>query len=322
MNAIAADLVSRGALRCALLLFLGTGFAGVGLAQEIPPTTPHLRGNVERVVITEDVVQGSAASAQGEESRRQVLEYVDGRLVGQENFVPKDELVWDSTLEYNDGGQVVGWIARDQQGQIKWEYEYAYDSQGRLHREVTREGGHGIQEVLVYEYSNDRLVEETRYGPGNSVQWRKTYSYYDDGRIRSWSVFYPDGTRLKQVEEEYDDRGRLVKETHRDGIGTISLEIVYEYGLWSTPRSVEVFGGDGSLIRREERSFDSAGNVLQERVIRSGTEDRIEVVREYSYDVRGNWTTKRTIHLEVSGGDRSLTREKVTTREIWYAGDG
>ncbi len=321
MVSIHRTAVRRWVLLSANLLLFSMISVSEAATQELPPSTPDLRGLVERMVVTEEVVEGSAASAQGEESRRQVFEFEEGRLVGQDNYVPSDELAWESTFEYGRDGRVVSWTARDDGGQVKWQYEYAYDAQGRIEREVTRDGAGQIQEVLVYDYVEGRLAEETRYGPGNSVQWRKTYSYDQDGRSRTWSVFYPDGTRLKQVDEEYDERDRLVKETHRDGIGTVSMEIIYEYGLWPTPRSIEVFGGDGSLKRREERFFDAAGNVVEERVVRSGTDDRIEVVREYSYDRRGNWITERTLHLEVSGGARTVTREKVTRRKISYAGD-
>ncbi len=313
--------VLRRILLCAHLLLFGIVSVYAGVAQEPAPSTPDLLGRVERVVETEEVVEGSTASAQGAESRRQVFEFEDGRLIRQNNFVPADELTWESTLDYGRDGRVRSWTARDAEGRVKWRYEYSYDSQGRLEREVMRNGGEQIQEVVVYEYSEERLVEEVRYGPGNTVQWRKTYSYDEEENAHTWSVFYPDGTRLKQVQEVYDESDRLVEETHRDGIGTVSMEVIYEYGLWSEPRSVEVFGGDGSLKRREERFFDSTGNVVEERVLRSGTDDRIEVVREYSYDQRGNWITKRTLHLEIVGGNRSVTREKVTRRSISYTGD-
>ena len=321
MQFLRAFLMMCEVRRLLLLVLIAVSFVAFGSSQELSLPEPGVRGLVDQMVVTEEVVRGSSASAQGEENRRQVFEFDDGRLVRQRNFVPTDQLVWESTFEYDSDGNVVRWTAWDEEGREKWRYEYSYGPEDRLEREVVRDGAGRIEEVLVYDYTDDDLAEETRYGPANSVRWRKTYSHDEEDRLRTWSVFYPDGTRLKQVEERYDARGRLVREVQRDGIGTVSLEISYEYGLWSTPRSVSVFDGDGSLVRQEERRLDAGGNVLEEHVSRGDREEGSEVAREYDYDGRGNWIRKRTLHFELVDGRRTVTREKVTTRKINYAGD-
>lgn len=300
-------------------LLLATGAVVTVASQESSLPEPNLRGSVRRMIVVEEVVTGSSASAQGEESRRQEFEFDEGRLVRQNNYVPKDQLAWESTFEYDDAGNIVQWISRDGQGREKWRYEYSYGADGLLEREVLRNGGGRIEEVLVYDYSEGDLVEEIQYGSTNSVRWRKVYSSNNDERLRTWSLFYPDGTRLKQVKEQYDDRGRLVKEIHREGLGTVSLEITYDYGLWSVPRLVSVFDGEGSLVRREDRRLDVGGNVVEEHVSRGDLTDRSELLREYEYDRRGNWVRKRTVHYEVIDGRRAVTREKLTTRDIDYA---
>ncbi|MFP4152812.1 MAG: hypothetical protein ACLFSV_08185 [Alkalispirochaeta sp.] len=279
-----------------------------------------LFGPVDEVVVEEHIVSGSAASSQGAPERREVLRFDEGNLIEQLHFVPEDSLLWRSRYSYDENGRLLEWTSLTETGEPKWHYEYVYNEQGSLEREITRRPSGRIESVLVYEYVDGRVSEETMFGPDDTVQWRRAYEYSEDGRVVESTMFYADGTLIKHSVQEFDDEGRLERETFTNGIGVVFETYRYRYDAFAHPREVEVYDGTGSLVRTQIYEMDDAGNVQRERVVRNQENPAIEVVREYRYDRYGNWTQKRTINyaVEESEGEPTVTREKVVERTISY----
>ncbi|MFW6249870.1 MAG: hypothetical protein ACOC47_02120 [Alkalispirochaetaceae bacterium] len=251
-----------------------------------------------------------------------MLRFEKGVLVEQANYIPENKLLWRSIFDYNSDGRLSGWTSLDDGGNQRWRYEYRYTDTGLIEREIARGAGDSIEEIRVYEYQEDRMQEETLYGAGNQVRWRKAYRYDEEERTRSWSVFHSDGTRIKHVEEEFDQRGRIIREAHTDGLGAVYKEVFYEYGVWDAPVRVEVFDETGTLIRYVEYELDATGNIIAEEITREGEERQVLVLRKYSYDSYGNWTSRRTRSLVRTENTREVTREILVTREITYRDEG
>ncbi|MFW6328841.1 MAG: hypothetical protein ACOC28_01995 [Alkalispirochaetaceae bacterium] len=300
------------------LLATTLGLPPTALAQSSPPEPEDLFGPVSEVIIEERVVAGSSASSQGEGSRREVLRFENGRLTEQSNYIPRNNLLWNTSFHYQENGRLSSRTSVDGRGNLRWRYEYLYTDDGKLEREVVRGPGEVIEEILVYEYVSDRLQEQTMFDAGNRVRWRKAFRYDERNNRRSWSVFHADGTRIKQVEEEFDRQGRRIRESHTDGLGAVYTEVFYEYGIWDAPVRVEVFDGSGALIRYEVRQMDVAGNVILQEISRRDAERDVEIVRELTYDEHGNWTRENTRSVVITDGRRRVTREKLVTRDITY----
>ncbi len=283
-----------------------------------PDAAEDLVGPVSEVELRETVLRGSGSDADGRTSRRDILSFEDGRLVRQKRYEPADELLWESRRTYNDEGDLVDWRAIDSDDDVNWRYEYVYDSQGRVVREISYGTGDNLEQILLHEYHDDELVEDVMYGPDNSIQWRKAYDYGEEEDTRRWSVYYPDGTRIKQIRERVDERGRVVEETHRDQLGTTYERIEYTYGPFNHPVVEESYDGQGDLQRRTERQLDSRGNVVRERLMLPADDTERIVSRDYEYDEFGNWIRKRTTTEIVESDSRRVVEERVLRRTIEY----
>lgn len=287
-------------------------------AAQTPEAPSNLLGPVDQIEVSERILRGNSASLQGETSRRELLLFDDGELVEQFQFVPEDNFLWRSTLEYDSQGRVVDWRSFGPGGELNWRYEYTYDRQGRRRREIVYDSSGAIDRVLTREYENGRLAEEAMYNGNDSVEWRQAYEYSDDGQTKSWSTFYADGSRIKEVTQHFDEQGRLLEEIHVNELGVAYEKIQYEYGQSSEPEVVEVYNEQNELIRHEEYEFDQNGNAVVERVTRPKEEQTELIVRNYRYDSYGNWVQRRTTRYIIRDDVRSIVAEKVVRREISY----
>lgn len=286
-----------------------------------PDAAEGLVGPVSEVELRETVLRGLDAHTDGNTTRRDVLSFEEGRLVRQQRFEPADELLWESRRTYNDDGELLDWRAVDREDEVDWRYEYVYDSRGRVVREISYGAGDNLEQILLHEYRDDELVEDVMYGADNAIQWRKAYEYDEEEDTRRWSVYYSDGTRIKQIRETVDERGRVVEETHRDQLGTTYERIEYTYGPFNQPILVESFDGQGELQRRTERELDTRGNVTRERLMLPDDDTGRIVSRDYEYDEFGNWIRKQTTTEVVSSDSRRVVEEKVLRRTIEYEQD-
>jgi len=193
---------------------------------------------------------------------------------GDENYtlhLPVYELVRFTVLEepyaefsdftYNEKGQLISkrWEEWDET------YLYEYDDQGRLVKE-TEIDSDGDKMVYYYTYY-DTPYEcfDTRYGNGNNFSYglvktmtrSSTVAFYDNAR---WEYTY-----------EFDDQGRVIRETCVFPTDYVRDEIWYEYneqGLIS--HKVEHSYYDGPYDRESDYdseytfTYDSAGRMIQD----------------------------------------------------------
>ncbi len=313
--------VVRGGVLTALLILLmvmPVASASPAVVPPEPEAAEDLAGPVSEVELRETVLQGSDSDADQSTARRDVLQFEEGRLVRQERYEPADELLWESRREYSEDGELLDWRTVGVDDEIEWRYEYVYDSRGRLVREISYGAGGNLEQILLHEYHEDELVEDVMYGPDNAIQWRRAYEYDEGEDSRRWSVYYSDGTRIKQIRERVDERGRVVEETHRDQLGTTYERIEYTYGPFNDPIVEESYDGQGQLQRRTERELDTRGNVVRERLMLPDDDTERIVSRDYEYDEFGNWTRKRTTTEVVQSDSRRVVEEKVLRRSIEY----
>lgn len=311
--------------RLSVVLMVITTVPAVGVMAPTPEAAKDLVGpvetvEVEEVLLFDDSETGDAAEEE-EQSRRDILRFEDGNLVEQFRYQDDDQLSWHATREYDDEGRLVDWKAIGADEELNWRYEYAYDSEGRVVREVAYGEGGQLEEVLLREYQDNELVEDVMYGPDNTIQWRKSYDEDEEERTKQWSVYYSDGTRIKQIRQKYDGRGRVVEEIHTDQLGATYERLEYSYGPHDQPLEIREFDGSGDLQRRTEFELDEQGNVEEEQVSVPDNDTSERVSREFVYDDFGNWVRKRVVTELVADDDREVVEEKVVRRSIEYETD-
>jgi len=287
-----------------------------------PVIGEDLEGDVRRMEIHEKVLAGDMKEFQGRASRREVLVFDEGKLSKRITFLPEDRYLWKSTFSYDERGKLIGRSSYDEDGELKWRYEYDYDREGRLVREVSLDSREEVEQVLVYEYVDGRLVEEVMHDGRDTIQWRKTYSYDDQQRVQAWSMYYPDGTRIKKVRHSYDEQGRLVREQHTNELGIVYHDIHYRFsGASRQPSTITTYDGEGNLQRKETYEYNRRGNVRLKQVVLPREDYHELISHTYRYDHTGNWIRQRVTRYAVREEGRELIQEKVIQRKIEYKGE-
>ena len=169
-----------------------------------------------------------------------------------------------SDFVYNEKGQLISkrWEEWDET------YLYEYDEQGRLVKETEIDSDDDRMVYYYTYYDTPYAYFDTRYGSGTSFGYglvkkmtrSATISFYDNA---VWDYTY-----------EFDDQGRVIRETSVFPTDYVRDEIWYEYndqGLIS--RKVEHSYYDGPYDRESDYDseyvyiYDSAGRLVQEEAM-------------------------------------------------------
>ncbi len=287
------------------------------LAQPAVRPEIELSGPVLEVTIRERVLYGSTASTQGMADHKEVLQFEDGRVVEQRTYRPADSLSGRTEFHYDSAGRLVETANRDASGRVTWKYEYVYDEQGRLTREVAYGPSGLVDQVVVYEYAGNRLSETVRYGRGGDIEWRRIYEYKDE--TVSWEVLTAEGLRVKNVEQEYDFQGRLIREQHRDQYETVFDDIQFRFAERRQPERAIRYDGSGAVQQEDSYQYDRRGNVVRHETNRPGDNQSSRVTAIYQYDRWNNWIERTDRYFSVTDDNVTLTREKRIIRKIQYA---
>lgn len=296
-------------------------------ATPVPSAEPAVRPEIElsgpvvEVTVRERVLYGSSASTQGMADHREVLQFEDGRVVEQITYQPADSLSGRTEFRYDSAGRLVETSNRDAAGRVTWKYEYVYDIQDRLTREVSYGPAGLVDQVVVHEYAGRRLSETVRYGRSGDIEWRRLYDYKDE--TITWEVFTAEGLRVKNVEQEFDLQGRMIREQHRDQYETLFDDIRFRFSERQQPERQQPervirYDGSGTVQQEDRYRYDRRGNVVYHEVSRPGDDYRRRITSQYRYDRWDNWIERTDRYFSVTDDNIALTREKHIDREIRY----
>jgi hypothetical protein len=110
--------------------------------------------------------------------------------------------------------------------------------------------------------------------PGGVV---KEYRTGDDGAIQGWT------------EKEFDDRGRLLRESRKDAGGKVIRSREWTYD--SAGRAIKTVDRDskGDVVYLQERLYSDGGKLTKDYTEERG---RVTLWQEYAYDDKGNLTVE------------------------------
>jgi len=150
---------------------------------------------------------------------------------------------------------------------------YAYDSQGRLDKELsfTPEGEYTGYEVYLYD-SQNRLTGTTIYDAAGKETGKRTYTSFPDKRevVATWNFYY-DGRIPPPMKNllSYNEKGQWTKRT--------------EFGRNDKPDGVVTFDYDGN------GNFIKASNCCKYTYSHSYT---------YKFDNQGNWIEQQNTYSQ------------------------
>jgi len=290
--------------------FSGTTPGSSGTAEQIV-------GSVDEILTVERIEVGSAASSEGERTRQEVLTFSRGSVVERLRSFGGDQFRSRSRFSYDDQGRLVRWRGLDREGNILWEYRYEYDDRGNLTQETSTAGDGELLETTVYQYVGHQIVAEVLY-VDSRVEWRKTYRHDAAGNRSEWSLTDGEGIRFKHVEEFRDETGRTEREVHYDQFGAVLEEVFHAYDEIGRLVAVTTRDGTGSVLSRREYRYRGDGRILRDQTTIYEEDGTTTETVQYTYDEVGNWIHRETT-LEVGPeGDRTVVRRKIAERTITY----
>lgn len=247
------------------------------------------------------------------------IEYSFFGLKTAEHLYEQDgDIKWTIFYEYRNDNRIASKYAETTEGEILWRTDYEYDTDARLIKETTFDSNGKPDHTTVYEHQEDR-TEILAYDSKGALQWRKKIITPQNRNIRETYLYYPGGTRIKGIVEEFDAYGKKYTETHIDEIGTIFRRIETTYDIFGRPVGRTVFDHRGDVHRRIWFEYLPHGHVGLVRQVIPAENREEEYTYSYEIDKRGSWIYRRERAVIT---DDSLENPRVSTtietRDIEY----
>jgi hypothetical protein len=157
-------------------------------------------------------------------------------------------------------------------------HEYKYDQIGNTDQITIRNEEGGVEAHEIFKFDDQGvLLEEIRANEDYSVQFRKKISY--NGAHVSKEEFFDQANRLqREIVHETDEKGLLHSKLERNfEFGTMT-ENKYTYDEAGNQILDETFH-NGQLDFKNESRYDEYSNLVEERIVRLGVENCIEIIQ-------------------------------------------
>jgi hypothetical protein len=250
------------------------------------------------------------------------LEYTSFGAIKSKRIYSDDGTVnWTVSYQYKSNNKLKKKQAESPDGETLWSTSYDYDAKNRLIRKTTFDSEGDSDYTILYEYQADR-TEVLAYNAEGSLQWRKKIVTPKNRNTRETYFYYPEGTRIKVIVENFKSNDRIYEEIHIDEIGTVFRRIETEYDIFGRVTGRIVYDDQGNVHRRVWIEYLPHGHIgLVRQVI--PPDNRVEEHNySYKFDDRGSWIYRKEI---TTISDDSLKEPKVSTtiktRDIDYFSD-
>ena len=189
------------------------------------------------------------------------------------------------------------------------EYRFANDQQ-EMKLLAFNTTGNVISEKKFWSYSFDGTVVKYSY-TGRSV----TLTHYNSSGAEEYSQVYPENKST--VQYTYYDNGAIKTESVYDEYGTGILLQKYTYNTRGQMTERRKYYGDNMVKYFYTMTYDGNGNLLSTSLTGAGGYAGEKYTYRYSnYDSFGNWTMCVVFKQETPNSEKSV--EQITTRVIEY----
>ncbi|MFO7849523.1 MAG: hypothetical protein R6V67_06155 [Spirochaetia bacterium] len=242
----------------------------------------------------------------------------NGKIESKKLYDDNGSLKWTIEYSYGDNDRLQEETAVNEEEALVWRNTYSYDDAGRVLREVQYDKNNEPEYTKVYEYLDNR-IETIMYGPNGSVRWRRTDISHPDRNSKETYYYYPDGTRIKGIIEEYDSFGKITTEIHIDEIGSVFRRIETEYDELRRITGRKIYNHRDEIHRRVWINYLPNDQIETVRQVLPQEKREEEYIFSYKTDRRGAWIYREETMLINPGKDREkIKRTKIESREIDY----
>ena len=253
-------------------------------------TVTYPDGSTEDYLYNEDSGSIKTVTETDADDNQRLTSFGYHPLFGSPNYIAKPE----GTLKYDYYSN--GLLSKVASGDREVEYQYYYDTLGRLKDAETPTGN------AHYTYNEDGSRKSLTY----PNQMKVNYTYNNMGQLKGMETRKSDNTLLATFDYELSSTGLRtgVSEVISEGVNEVTAELSYTYDKLGrlTDAIRDIAGGTTSTTYE----YDIVGNRLAKWINDTSTAyiyNAIDQVTEeikngatttYTYDANGNLTTKTT----------------------------
>ena len=179
----------------------------------------------------------------------------------EEHYFSADESVEVSFFfEYNDNGQLIGTLEKDEDNEIVENRTFAYNSDGLLSKEYIHYLD-GTADEISYAYNEDLLLVSKVFVDSDGEKGNYHTFAYQNGKIISEAEFDSNDKLLTSQSFTRDEQNRLVEEnikTHDD-----AYRQVYVYNDGELPFQRKRYNNKNQLVERISYTYNENGNYTE-----------------------------------------------------------
>ena len=168
-------------------------------------------------------------------------------------------------FRYDQEGKLLEEETKDEHGEVTTRILYKYDEKGRLVSEkCINEEEKEVDWAVEYKYIGDssQIAEERRYGQDEEVLEIGLYQYDEAGNLISEKVLNDKGRLIRELNTDYDEKGRKEEVNEQDFERNRKLQRMYQYDEDFLSEE-QVYEGE-QLLQKISYQYDSFGNATEE----------------------------------------------------------
>ncbi|MGD0710072.1 MAG: hypothetical protein ABR968_02745 [Bacteroidales bacterium] len=218
----------------------------------------------------------------------------------------KKEVDTDSTLIFNDKGNLVEVSLYNHNGSLIHTYTYKYDENGnkieKEYKENTKLDPVAVEKAYKYTWKYDskgNVIEENKYSNYLDKLLNKWISKYDDnGNIIEYNTYNSDGSPESKYIYMYDDKGKIIKEENN-----YNTYNVYNYGqIINLYKITWKYDSSGNKTKEKNILYNKNENAnYNEAKVIWKYDNKGKLIEENQYSAYGNLVYKYTYKYDDKG---------------------
>lgn len=233
----------------------------------------------------------------------------NGIPIGRTIYGSNQKLLEKFMYRYNAGKKILDSNHYDFYGNLIEKFHWNYDSV--RHVVLKKWIRPGVKDTIITRYEYDmgwRLTREKIIAVNDSSE--VNYDYDDKGRLLKESRRYQDGGNDVIRKFAYDNKGNITLSAEYKADGSFVRKFTCEYDSLDRKASENWYNSLDSVVNRYIRLYDERNNEIELRGINAAGETEVKIERKFEYDKYGNWIKMAQFVNELAG--------EIITRHIEY----
>ena len=211
--------------------------------------------------------------------------------------MPRDSALTDDHLErydiYNDNEEVIEYGKYDGEGNIYEVTKIQKDQDGNPLKGIIYDSKGNSKKYYTTEIDKNGNVSEFKnYNLENELVYLQKNEYDANGNVTSRTSGNPKLDKIFKTELEYNSDNKVIKKIKYNSDGTVKDTRTYKYDVNGNEIESELFKSNGDYTKFISE-YDNLNNLTIQNWYDKEGKQKHQTSFEYTYDIQGNWITKK-----------------------------